>query len=524
MARRKKTNEEFIKEVYDLVGDEYTFLEEYINSATKIKCKHNLCGYEWHVTPNSFLSQNSRCPKCSKRKSNDKFIKEVYELVGDEYTFLEEYIDTKTKIKCKHNKCGHIYFVSPNNFLNGNRCPQCMKLRRTIFNTKTNEEFLREVYNLVGNEYTFLENYINSQTKIKCRHNKCRYEWYIKPNHFLRGHGCPKCNLKPPGGSNKLTYEEIKNFIEIESSSGCKLLSKEYIDNQTKLTIQCKCGKIFKTTFSNFQNKNQNKRQCNQCGKQNFISKNTKTNKEFIQEVFKLVNNEYTFLEEYKGSMTKIKCKHNKCGYIWNISPASFLKGTRCPKCMRIRNTKSRTKSNAEFIQEVYNLVGNEYIFLEKYINNKTKIKCKHNTCGYKWYVFPGNILRGHGCPKCLESKGEKGIASYLDKYSINYIQEYKFDDCKNKIPLPFDFYLSDYNICIEYDGGQHYRPIDYFGGKKRFKYIQQNDNIKNQYCKDNNIPLLRIPYWEFDNIEKILDKWLSKYGLIHNENIKNVV
>jgi len=79
--------------------------------------------------------------------------------------------------------------------------------------------------------------------------------------------------------------------------------------------------------------------------------------------------------------------------------------------------------------------------------------------------------------------------------------------DCRNKKELPFDFYLPDYNLCIEYDGIFHYedifdKPYDFKTGKKR-------DKIKTKYCKDNNINLLRIPYWEFDNIEEILRQTL---------------
>ena len=80
-----------------------------------------------------------------------------------------------------------------------------------------------------------------------------------------------------------------------------------------------------------------------------------------------------------------------------------------------------------------------------------------------------------------------------------------KFDDCRNKNPLPFDFYLPNYNICIEFDGRQHYLPIFYFGGEKMLNYTKNNDNIKNEYCLNNNIKLVRIPYYEINDIENII-------------------
>ena len=89
------------------------------------------------------------------------------------------------------------------------------------------------------------------------------------------------------------------------------------------------------------------------------------------------------------------------------------------------------------------------------------------------------------------------------------YIREYRFDNCKYKYRLPFDFYLTEYNICIEYDGKQYYEPVEYFGGEKAFKETKKRDATKNNYCQNNDIKLIRIPYWEFDNIENILEKEL---------------
>lgn len=82
-----------------------------------------------------------------------------------------------------------------------------------------------------------------------------------------------------------------------------------------------------------------------------------------------------------------------------------------------------------------------------------------------------------------------------------------RFDGCKNQKKLPFDFYLNDFNIIIEYDGIQHFKPSF---NEKEFKNIKVNDEIKNKFCKDNNIKLIRIPYWEFENIENILESVIN--------------
>lgn len=125
--------------------------------------------------------------------------------------------------------------------------------------------------------------------------------------------------------------------------------------------------------------------------------------------------------------------------------------------------------------------------------------------CGHIAYVAARDLTldwtSSCGCLK--ESKGCNIITNFLDKNKILYIKEYKFSDCKDIRPLPFDFYLPDYNICIEYDGQQHFRPVQSWGGEKTFQNTKKHDKIKNQYCKNNNIRLIRIPYWDYNKLNE---------------------
>ena len=86
-------------------------------------------------------------------------------------------------------------------------------------------------------------------------------------------------------------------------------------------------------------------------------------------------------------------------------------------------------------------------------------------------------------------------IENILDKYNIEYEIEKRFNDCKFKKPLPFDFYLPKYNTCIEYDGEQHFRTFELWGGNKTLELQQIKDQIKTDYCVANNIKLIRIKY-----------------------------
>ena len=111
-------------------------------------------------------------------------------------------------------------------------------------------------------------------------------------------------------------------------------------------------------------------------------------------------------------------------------------------------------------------------------------------------------------------SKGEVATMIYLENNNIEYIRQYKFKDCKDKRALPFDFYLPQYNLCIEYDGKGHFQKVDYYGKladdklQENYEYVKKHDKIKTEYCKNHNIKLLRISYKE--NIENKLNEWLK--------------
>jgi very-short-patch-repair endonuclease len=130
-----------------------------------------------------------------------------------------------------------------------------------------------------------------------------------------------------------------------------------------------------------------------------------------------------------------------------------------------------------------------------------------HN-CDHRWDAEIKSRTLGNGCPNCDSSKGEKRIEKFLIENDVCYIYEYnKFTDCRYKRQLSFDFYLPDYGLCIEYDGSIHFE--DKFDNPKEFKEVQIRDKVKTTYCNDHNISLLRIPYWDFNNIEQILTDYL---------------
>lgn len=171
--------------------------------------------------------------------------------------------------------------------------------------------------------------------------------------------------------------------------------------------------------------------------------------------------------------------------------PTRHKYGQGCPCCV------SKQHDNDSFIKESRKKHGNRYDYSRvKYVNNKTKVTIICPIHG-KFEQMAGSHLVGYGCRFCKESWGEKEIRVLLEKNNINFIPQHSYNNCRNKELLSFDFYLPDYNTCIEYNGRQHYEPVECFGGEKQFKKQIINDKIKKEYCLNNNIPLIIIKYNE---------------------------
>ncbi|WNM50932.1 HNH endonuclease [Staphylococcus phage Alsa_3] len=281
---------------------------------------------------------------------------------------------------------------------------------------------------------------------------------------------------------------------------------------------------------------------------------------------------EYEFLEPYKNSKTKIKTKHNKCNKIIDIIPNTFLsRGSKCPNCARESATKLQTKSHKDFEKELptgiialtkyqgaykpitvhcffcdntytvnnareitkgcsrctkrYNRTlkdikleilketkGQYKLVSKTYTNAHTPIDILHKECGHTYKVTIANFRKGRRCPHCKKSIGESLVEMFLVENDINFETQKKFTDLKLKSNLSYDFYLPDFNILIEYQGEQHYKPIKHFGGKKTFENQKMIDNIKKQYAIDNNFKLIEIPYTKrtYETISKYLSKLLS--------------
>ena len=212
---------------------------------------------------------------------------------------------------------------------------------------------------------------------------------------------------------------------------------------------------------------------------------------------------------------------HNDFGGYF-MSCANFTSGHRCGYCGN-NGLVHPKDSLAQYIIDNFGLEFFNKIWNWELNKNIDPWKIKPNSLTEVWWNCPyGNhkpfkrkcncsCLRDFRCPDCYTpSLGEVKVLELLDKLKIKYKTQHWFNDCRMKLPLPFDFYLPKYNVLIEYDGEQHYKPVN-FGGISNERALDNfittkiRDSIKTWYCQQNNIKLIRIPYWDFGNIEEIL-------------------
>lgn len=190
---------------------------------------------------------------------------------------------------------------------------------------------------------------------------------------------------------------------------------------------------------------------------------------------------------------------------------SNLIAGKGCPDCVPENNNKRFKLSPDEVekrIQECGGILLNKYDYKNQTEKN-LQVKCPE--CGEPFVTSLRNFTQhgGQVCDDCnsVESIGEKKIRYYLEDHKIEFIHNKWFDDCRDINPLPFDFYLPYYNMIIEFDGRQHFGETDYF--TYSFEETKKHDEIKNNYCAIKGIYLIRIPYWNINQIDQILDKEL---------------
>ena len=430
------------------------------------------------------------------------YLDSVFNVVGDEYILVGEFNGSNTVTEFLHTECGEVLHKRPSELKRGRMCAICNKRKKF-------ESLKEEISDIIKSEYkdfSILKMYRDSKNNyIDIRHD-CGREKRLSFNDVRdRKVKCVECS-----GIYTNVEERKEKFIkQVEdlTNNDYEVLG-EYVNAHTFIEMVHKeCGTTFRVKPNKFISENQ---RCPVCTRIRRIEESRFSLDEITNLFNELGNGEYTILGEYKGTDNLLTIKHNTCDFIWDVYPTNFIhKNSRCPKCSGQYKDTNIFKEN---LKEQY---GDEYILLSEYEGANKNITLRHNICNYSFQTTPANISSGRGCTYCSSSKNEKEMFRILYGKNIVFEKEKHFDNFKteNGAYYRYDYYLPEYNTLIELDGGQHFRAIEFFGGEEGFKQRVIHDNVKDKYAKDNNIKLIRIPYWEFDNMEGIIN------NLITNKN-----
>ena len=311
-----------------------------------------------------------------------------------------------------------------------------------------------------------------------------------------------------------ISLENISLWLQREEKTFELCDNNEYNGNKEPLWFHCFiCGENFDTNWAMIYSRGDG---CSYC------SNNRVSDKNRLSVVRSDISSEWDYKlnadtpEDVSYASDKIRWWICSAGHPSYPSPIKDrTRGRGCSYCARKRI------SNDNRLSYLYKEISSEW---NHELNSDTPDDVSYGSNEGRWWICPNGhesyfakigsrTNMGSGCPVCSSSTGEEEIAKWLNYNGIIYIPEKRFDDCRNKRQLPFDFGIPYENgnwFLIEFHGGQHYFSVKHFGGEKTFKEQQKKDKIKLKYCQDNNIPLLVIPYWEFDNIESILKETLS--------------
>lgn len=226
------------------------------------------------------------------------------------------------------------------------------------------------------------------------------------------------------------------------------------------------------------------------------------TSQEFFSRAILIHGNKYDYSKAiYKGMEEYIILKCNRCGLEFRALPKKHIYDkSGCPHCGKIRNTRghlARRLSREEFIEKANIKWNNKYDYSKvvyKGTNIKVEIKCP---CGNAFWQTPHNHLLGfNGCESCRSnSLGEEKIAKLLKEANIDFFRNQHF---KKTGLLSYDFYLPKLNVCIEYNGIQHYKFCSHFHKNLHdFHKQKHHDWLKRKYCLENGIKLISIKFDE---------------------------
>ena len=433
------------------------------------------------------------------------FIERAKKIHGDKYDYSKvDYVNNHTKVCIICPKHGEFWQI-PMTHLKGGGCRKCANELSHKRQAKTTEYFINEAIKIHGNKYDYSKTeYINEKTKVLiiC---PIHGEFLQFPFNHLLGFGCKKCD-NDSRRLNKETFIEKANKIHNGKYSYDKV---EYVDRNTEVCITCPIhGDFWKKPSYHLIGKG-----CPMCAGAAIPYDNEK----FAKVCNEIHHNKYDYSKvEYKNNTTKVCIICPIHGEFWQ-DPRHHLKGHGCPKCgvETVSGLKYKTaESFFEKANEIFKDLNGEPLYdysKVEYKDRETKICIICKKHGEFWQT-PTNHLNGQGCPKCASSLLEQIVLNHLVTEGFMIEFHKKFDWLSYKKPMSLDFYLPEYNIAIECQGIQHFKPIEYFQGEEGYQYNIARDKEKKRLCDEHGVKIyyfsnlgIEYPYEVFEDIDELI-------------------
>ena len=522
-----------------------------------------------------------------KKRTHEEFVSEALNKRPN-IKILGTYINANSKIQIQCECGNNEWYPLADSVLRGHKCKFC-----TGHAPKTTETYKAELLLLRPN-IQVLEDYVDTATKILHR-CECGKTWRVNPNCILRGYSCYECRNIKSANKIRLSYEEVKTYIE---NLGYKLLTDNYKDSHQKLILQDNYGYYYSITLNNLKQDNKPliAHISNPYSITNIHLWCLLNNKNYT-----LVSTEYlgcfedlewrclesNCLEKFKISWSEVS-KGNGCGFCvgkqvgdsnclgnknsklskdwhptkngeitpfhvtissgqkawwicdkgheWEATIASRNIGNGCPYCdgKKVCLDNCLATINPELSKDWH---------YEKNINTPYDITsgsgkyawwiCSRCNCEWQAVIYSRN--KGVGCPKCAESKGEQVISQYLNTNNFIRVSNLEYNQLSDIVKkecyvpqkefygllglrggnLSYDFYIPKHNLLCEFQGEQHVRYVEGFHScEEDFERQLVHDKLKKEYAFSNEYNFLEIWYWDFHNIEQILENKLNELKL----------
>ena len=497
---RKWDTNKFIQKAKEIHGDKYDYTKSnYINSETPliITCPEH---GDFEIKPTYHINDKLGCPKERKvyQLTTQDFIERAQEKHGDKYDYSKtNYKNQKVPVIIICPRHGEFKQL-PDGHIHGTGCPKCGAELSISNRTSNTDKFIEKSRKVHGNKYDYSQtNYIGAKDNVIIT---CPIHGNFKqtPNSHLNGAGCTECGIQQLKDKQRFTTDDFIKMSKNVHNNYYDYSNVDYVNSGTKVQIVCPVHGVFSMSPRHHINRKQG---CPECGKIKIGDTFRSNTLDFIKKSREEHGDKYDYsFVDYKKNTLPVKIICPIHGEFEQL-PQHHLAGSGCHECGKESALRAHTFDNDDFIRKSKETHGEKYDYsLVNYTvsTDSVDIICpKHGVFSQQ----AGSHMRGAGCPNCQESRGEMYISNILNDFGIKFLRQHKFKDCRGDKGkkycrrLPFDFYLPDYNTMIEYDGRQHFEPVSKFGGVVGFKKLRRNDEIKNEYCRKNNIKMVRIPF-----------------------------